>query len=82
MWVRSQDRKTLCNAEIISIFKGTNDYQFYGDGSHFEDTILGTYSTEQRTIEVLDEIQTTLIKVLKDADNRHEIVWVYEMPKE
>lgn len=78
MWVRTQSRKGLIDAICFT----TSSCRIYADAIGFEDYVLGTYATEQRTIEVLDEIQTTLIKVLKDADNRHEIVWVYEMPKE
>lgn len=72
MWIRSQNRKTLCNAEIISIFEGTNDFKIYGDGSHFEDTILGTYPTEARALEVLGGIERAIINGVN----------VLELPKE
>jgi hypothetical protein len=82
MWIRTQNIKGLIEAICITCSGGNDKYTLYADAIGFEDYVLGTYATEQRALEVLDEIQTTLIKVLKDADNRHEIVWVYEMPKE
>ena len=53
MWVRTQSRKGLIDAICFT----TSSCRIYADAIGFEDYVLGTYATEQRAIEVLDEIQ-------------------------
>ena len=96
LWIRSQDRMTICKCNNIYIDdEWVNPY-------YIKDDILtlGKYSTKERALEVLDEIQNILkVKnmyeydrelVLKSWQNikkeQVEIVRqqmsVYEMPKE
>lgn len=46
----------------------------YADGSTFEDYVLATYATQERAIEVIDELQRFL--------NSHTDLSVFEMSKE
>ena len=66
LWVRSQDRKRLLKVDLLSIkdfFNIVSD-DFY---------VLGTYETEERALEVLDEIQGKIVEGM---------IKIYEMPKE
>lgn len=49
MWIRSQDRKILAEVHYVDI---NDDNQIWGSGS-----LLGEYSTEEKALVVLDEIQ-------------------------
>lgn len=86
LWIRSQDRNRLIQVydlklETFSVF-----------GFSFTDTRihLGTYKSEGRALEVLDEIQSKLdvfnklINEPKDMFKNFFVppVFVYEMPKE
>ena len=61
MWIRTQDRKTLLECKYFDYLKITKS----GEGACFivggisSDRIitLGTYSTKERCLEVLDEIE-------------------------
>lgn len=57
MWVRTQSRKGLIDAICFT----TSSCRIYADAIGFEDYVLGTYATESRTLEVLDEIQAHII---------------------
>ena len=88
LWVRSQDRIKLIKVDEVKIetVKGGNTFIY----SHATD--LGTYTTRERALEVLDEIQ----KIIKWCQNDMKNVtigdmnnlkgrvkdYVYEMPKE
>lgn len=82
LWIRSQDKKLLI--PINKIISVTCDGLFY-DG-----IILGIYKTEERALEVLDEIQSYLInntfaKKINGLGEIKDIVqnplFVYQMPK-
>ena len=82
LWIRSQDRKFLAKCECIGIYKKNGVYEFaYGF------TTYGCYETEERALEVLDEIQAEIllqdkpVQALKDEYNITDNI-VYEMPKE
>ena len=66
MWIRTQDREMLmdCNAVGIGL---EDDKSIYSNGY-----VLGTYSSKERALEVLDEIQYALDSELA----------VFEMPLE
>lgn len=49
MWIRSQDRKILTEIHNLDI----DDINQIWDGS----SLLGKYSTEEKALKVLDEIQ-------------------------
>ena len=74
LWIRSQDRKLLLKCEGIGIYKKHIMYEL---GHGF--TIYGRYETEERALEILDEIQRHLVVINDKNDN---LFYVYEMPKE
>lgn len=106
LWIRSQDRKKLvcCNdiaistkhyeikaEDILNCNKNKNVYEVVG---YFEKNteyeLLGTYSTKERALEVLDEIQN-IFSLNYENKTYHEIDLLlkakmldscYEMPKE
>lgn len=61
MWIRSQNKKSLINANEIWIpqYKTGNGIPVYGNHATHEDscTVLGTYPTEAEAMKVLDMIQ-------------------------
>ena len=72
LWVRSQDRIKLIKVDEVKIetVKGGNTFIY----SHATD--LGTYTTRERALEVLDEIQ----KILIDYSKMSRVV--YQMPED
>jgi len=73
MWLRSQNKKVLINVAIFSIKE--NKISVRTDGAPGSYSIVGTYKTSERAIEVLDDIQFE-IKNYSQNDN------VYIMPEE
>jgi hypothetical protein len=82
--IRSQDRMTLCKCNNIYI-----DDEFFSPYYIKDDTLtLGKYSTKERALEVLDEIQEAQLgnyhyrcpSNVKVSNNDDTIV--YEMPKD
>ena len=57
MWIRSQDKELLRNVNSIEIIKfdGEKYTTILGDGWH-----LGVYSTKEKALKVLDEIQNAV----------------------
>lgn len=82
MWVRSQDRKKLTEIHDVTIY---HDKQIWAGCS-----FIGEYSTEEKALKVLDEIQ----KAIEDKQFRtienvalgdyvlHDGIQVYEIPKD
>ena len=66
MWVRSQDRKILTEIHDLDI----DDINKIWDGS----SLLGKYSTEEKALKVLDQIQYN-IELFE-----HELTMVFQMP--
>lgn len=66
MWVRSQDRKILTEIHDLDI----DDINQIWDGS----SLLGKYSTEEKALKVLDQIQHN-IELFE-----HELTMVFQMP--
>ena len=66
MWIRTQDKLELVDCKSVYI-----DYLKYVDGSKSEEykvcskeaayNFIGTYATEKRALEVLDEIQEAIM---------------------
>ena len=85
MWIRSQDGKRLIKTEVIGIY----DKNLWCDDVNEK---LGTYETEERALEVLDEIEVYLIrsKTIDRCDAVKSLgtaideisCAVYKMPKE
>ena len=82
MWIRSQNKETLANADKLYIGKNNNKYTInfdtYIDGWY----ILGTYKSKERALEVLDEIQTWIERYEANKNNLFSGHFVYQMPKE
>ena len=57
MWIRSQDRKTLVNADKFSVSKEHEVFRIYSVNSFF-----GEYSTEEKALKVMDMIEDTILK--------------------
>lgn len=53
MWIRSQDRKKLTEIHDVTIY---HDKQIWAGCS-----FIGEYSTEEKALKVLDEIQTSIM---------------------
>lgn len=68
MWIRSQDRKTLKEIYDVSIYHAN---QIWGGCS-----FLGEYSTEEKALKVLDEIQELIYFNAKDNG------FTYQMPQD
>lgn len=66
MWVRSQDRKILTKIHDVEIDSG---FKVWGSGS-----LIGEYSTEEKALRVLDEIQNREINYPPNE--------VFEMPQD
>jgi hypothetical protein len=83
MWIRSQNKRQLSNVDSIWHTGGDNPNIYGGAGGECE--CLGAYKSEERALEVIDEIQERilgigLIKVTGNTTGYYPIV--YEMPKE
>lgn len=95
MWIRSQDDRLLINADKIYV-GGTDDpkyqmgdfkYKIYNIGESCN-YFLGNYSSKEKALKVLDEIQRAVesekIYSTNRASNGHsmsnEYVMVYQMP--
>jgi hypothetical protein len=84
LWIRSQDRRNLIKTERLYV-SGKNDEYYIGDSliGH-----IGIYKTEERALEILDEIQrliTDLQYMSYAVDSSSFYSYrpnVYEMPKE
>lgn len=56
MWIRSQHRKILLNADKFRVSKEHEVFRIYSVNS-----FLGEYSTEQKALKVMDMIHSQLI---------------------
>lgn len=82
MWVRSQDEKKLKEIHDVSIY---HDKQIWAGCS-----FIGEYSTEEKALKVLDEIQRAVESAKVYSTNRvsnvysmsNEYVAVYQMPQD
>ena len=85
LWIRSQDGNNLIKINYLVIEETENRTYKYGDiGKPKEFAIkgnitLGIYSTKERALEVLDDIQWELSKRGLGQPN---YTGIYEMPKE
>ena len=71
LWIRSQDKTTLIRSYEIYISEQQNTYLIRAKRTSH---ILGSYSTIERAIEVLDEIEERImlintINISKDRDS-------------
>lgn len=91
MWIRSQDRKALLNVNQVLINPSVNGSIYYiNDSLGEESNVLGIYTSEEKALKVLDEIQRAVgsakIYSTNRASNCHsmsnEYVMVYQMPQD
>lgn len=64
MWIRSQNKYILANANSFRICKGgIDDWVYYAINGHYDgyEQELGIYSTKEKALIVLDEIQTCIM---------------------
>lgn len=79
LWIRSQNKEELVKIGHIYCYEGYDPFDEYGGftvheiWANKEEIELGRYKTKERCIEIIDEIQSLLV--------RNDKV-VYEMPKE
>ena len=88
LWIRSQDRKSIVKPIDILLENPLNSGEtgirgYFSNNSY---KMLGYYKTEERALEVLDEIQNMLNSVvIKQTSNSLSInskeIVVYEMPE-
>lgn len=64
MWIRTQNKCILANANSFRIRKdGIDDWVYYAINGHYDryEQELGIYSTKEKALKVLDEIQTSIM---------------------
>lgn len=57
LWIRSQDRECLMKVDRVDYSLSNIEHRIYVNGY---ETLVGHYATEERALEVLDEIQNIL----------------------
>ena len=96
LWVRSQDKEILMKANRIDA--DDKNIIVWDNDCHCGETYMGEYKSKERALEILDEIQKTIINNeviriimpnVKDMRGNEELykenvfnTMVYEMPKE
>ena len=77
MWVRGQDKLELIKADRFTV---NNEYIYTYNNSNGDCWIqIGVYSTKERAIEVLNEIQRELTHTF--VANERQYITVYRMPQ-
>ena len=85
LWIRSQDRTTLMKVDRLDIDYSNGLYLIKSDGFA---TLLANYKSEERALEVLDEIQNILkpiIKIKYEYDDSQPIMngeWLKSLKEE
>ena len=93
LWIRSQNKQSLLKPVSISLDNLKSSIFGYYNDDHYE--VLGKYKTEERALEVLDEIQDFISTKIREGKFGYEEVdlilksqivnnmsKIYEMPKE
>lgn len=91
MWIRSQNREVLINANSVRFARESNSYNilcdFY-DGDYY---YLGEYSTKEKALKVMDMIHDQIMlgslkyEDIKSNDNTQQWLkseFVFQMPKD
>ena len=71
LWIRSQHKGNLCKIMSLEIERTEEGYEIWNYNHNHHSSYLGVYKTQEKALEVLDEIQKDIIFGLKK---------VYEMP--
>ena len=90
MWVRSQNKEMLINANNIRIISDSRSYDIICDFYDGEYYYLGEYSTKEKAMKVMDMIQKAITgkwfeftDIVRDCDLAGiEIHNVFNMPKD
>lgn len=78
MWIRSQDRKALLNVNQVLISPSVDGSIYYiNDSLGEESNVLGVYSTEEKALKVLDEIQELI-----HFNAKYHNGFTYQMPQD
>ena len=77
LWIRSQDRECLMKINRVDKF-GLSIVAFVTFDNEYREIYLGRYATEERALEILDEIED-LMRSLNSSDLK---IIIYEMPEE
>ena len=88
LWIRSQDKRTLINTRRIDV--DDNNIIIWDEGKYASEIFCGRYKNQERALEVLNEIQTTLLfsetgklKMTGEAElNLETNNVIYTMPQE
>lgn len=73
MWIRSQDKKDLINCKNLSIKKRLNEHVVVSISEYGDFYPLGSYSSEENALKVMDELQEEAWVEKKS--------YVYQMPQ-
>lgn len=85
LWIRSQDREVL--TRVVDIWKDADKNEIWAQSSFAIKNCLGIYKTEERALEVLDEIQEAKLgnfhyRCSNNAKvSSKEDTIIYEMPE-
>lgn len=88
MWIRSQNRTIVVNTECIYNGNGifSEKFEIIGENHSGTKCPLGIYKSEERALEVLDMIQTRIIKGTTfdyiNNSKRTTKEFVFQMPEE
>lgn len=80
MWIRSQDRKILINASDLRIHEERKGFYIR---SRID--VLGTYSTEEKALKVIDMIEDTILKceAMRTGYAEYDFgAFVFDMPQD
>ena len=81
LWIRSQDKEILVKVNNLSLALNKDEtceiINSFEDHQCWE---LGTYTTKERALEVLDEIQN-ILETEWDFKDKFSMCRVYEMPE-
>ena len=82
LWIRRQDKECLLKTDIVEMeYFGEECFVSINTRFDGKNASLGEYSTRERALEVLDEIQDILEQV-NDPNLTILPILVYEMPEE
>lgn len=93
MWIRSQNKEVLINANAIVLFGIFREIigNYIVDKNRDVEILLGEYSTKEKSLKVLDMIQDTVVgnylhsnlKMARDCDlTGTEFHHVFQMPQD
>jgi hypothetical protein len=83
MWIRSQDKEILIKATCICL-GSENHICAYASNAEGDNWYIGKYSTKEKALKVLDEIQKLIINSLVIAylNHNYQIEGVFQMPQD